>query len=509
MVLEIVRALLMVATTDAELSDLMNAPNDAGETAMHLATNDSQIEQVFSSLLIERSAAAASAPAEEWGLANSGSPSMGRSRFFGVGSSSRRSRLALRMSSSSGAGASPASIVGGGGTAEQWRAVTSLDELIQVSLAGGDANAAAGSNAAGGLRALTYDAKAVELTRKARMILSPPWPTDEDIVARRTYAGPLVTLHRDVHLQGGPHKSLWLRVRSSERHEPPMAETVLDAYKLVHEAVHREGKPVNIYLALSEAAARSETLQALRNEKFAFHHHRFDRETRRSESTEFVYHHFTGDPRKNKVPPYATSIEGAAALVFSADETRVLAVWERHGWGCVGGAVNEGEGKASAIRRELWEEVKLRTDDNFMFFLGGYSQYRARDDLVNDNFSMFVMKVTDDNFEVDNHEIHEATWLPWKEVLRVWKAAGKPTDPFAVTPEKLDPERKLENPWGEKLAALGVCKKTITDEQGQPKEVERGIITKRLLNCLDAWESNKRLPCKYEERKGRLLLGTI
>ena len=73
----------------------------------------------------------------------------------------------------------------------------------------------------------------------------------------------------------------------------------------------------------------------------------------------------------------------------------MLLVWERGSWSTPGGAVEPGENKLDALERELREEVNLTLDlvGWGAQYLGGWQQSKARDNLVNDNFSSFLVKV--------------------------------------------------------------------------------------------------------------------
>ena len=92
---------------------------------------------------------------------------------------------------------------------------------------------------------------------------------------------------------------------------------------------------------------------------------------------------------------YATGIEGATALMFSPDERKVLLVWERGHWTTSGGAVNPGESKLETLIREVHEEVRVHVDQTWegVCYLGGWSAGRARDNLINDNFSAFAVRL--------------------------------------------------------------------------------------------------------------------
>ena len=200
------------------------------------------------------------------------------------------------------------------------------------------------------------------------------------------------------------------------------------------------------------------------------------------DDAEDVYYCWPGRPENDRVPSYATSIEGATGLTLSSDEMKVLLVWERGSWATPGGAVEPGENKLDALERELREEVNLKLDlvGWGAEYLGGWQQAKARDNLVNDNFSAFLVKASDDGFKADESEITHADWFPWKQMLETWRAAGKP---------KTDDQ-------GEKLKhfAMDVGK----PEPPQDKKAENmNRVRLNVLEWLDMWQEGKSIPCEY------------
>ena len=63
-----------------------------------------------------------------------------------------------------------------------------------------------------------------------------------------------------------------------------------------------------------------------------------------------------------------------------------------------------------------------------IFYIGGYSQSRARDGLCNDSFSAFAVVAKTEDYEADKKEIMEARWLDWQSLLRHWQELGSPID---------------------------------------------------------------------------------
>jgi 8-oxo-dGTP pyrophosphatase MutT (NUDIX family) len=228
---------------------------------------------------------------------------------------------------------------------------------------------------------------------------------------------------------------------------------------------------------------------------------------------------------------YATSIEGATGLALSRDETKVLLVWERGSWSTPGGAIEPGENKLDGLARELQEEVGLRASlspspsprlylpwtgrlgmhapvDRLhsplrvcvasvrvlqvavrldlvgwgAHYLGGWQQSRARDNIINDNFSAFLVKVADDNYRADHLEIENADWFEWKPLLDAWRAAGKPTK-----------------------AADGKSLKQFDLDVGKPELDKKGnsmnTVRLNVLQWLDRWQDGRSIPCVYAPEK--------
>ena len=109
---------------------------------------------------------------------------------------------------------------------------------------------------------------------------------------------------------------------------------------------------------------------------------------------QLVYYKWMGEQYSHdRVPSYATSIEGVAAVVLSPDEQRILLIWEYGHWKLVQGAVDPGESKLFTVGREMREEVGIEVDHSFTAkYLGGWQKSKARDYLINDNLSCFAMR---------------------------------------------------------------------------------------------------------------------
>jgi len=320
----------------------------------------------------------------------------------------------------------------------------------------------------------------------------PPRPSPAELAASETPLGPLVS-HKGVVLQGGPHRSIFLRAGCVARYQwVQMWNTLrqlithyLDGEITMFKKRREEGgdpyKSKIIYVVVSLRAMQAIDFGWLYKHGFTFHHYREaghgDTDPDSADANpEYVYKCFPGrDYQDDPVPAYATSIEGAFALILSPDGTKVLLVWERQSWSCPGGTVNIGESKVEAVAREVNEEVGVVVDDSMpMEYLGGYSQGRARDNLVNDNFAAFAVRVKSEEIKVDRKEIFLAKWFDCRRLVEAWRAKGhemtKRVEGLSV-PELDDPERNRVNgsalQWMESyVEGRGLTVKVKQSQQG-------------------------------------------
>jgi 8-oxo-dGTP pyrophosphatase MutT (NUDIX family) len=124
----------------------------------------------------------------------------------------------------------------------------------------------------------------------------------------------------------------------------------------------------------------------------------------------------------DRVPSYATSIEGACAMCLSPDEQSILMTHEFGQLMLPGGAIDPGEGAVEAARREAAEEVSLNLLSSEQFetrLVGGWHQPKSRDCVMNDNYRCFLFKSADGKFAPDGVEIKRAEWVPLARLRKV------------------------------------------------------------------------------------------
>jgi 8-oxo-dGTP pyrophosphatase MutT (NUDIX family) len=191
-------------------------------------------------------------------------------------------------------------------------------------------------------------------------------------------------------------------------------------------------------------------------------------------SAEFVYYCWPGTRETDMVPYYATSIEGATALCFSPDAKRILLVWERGMWSTPGGAVNAGESKLDALARELFEEVGVEVDiSKPKEYLAGWSESRARDNLVNDSFAAFAVHLKNETIRTDKKEIFEAEWFDVEQLLSEWNRLGQPKDKKLKIEMRKDRQARDKDDRERNTIACNVLKWLTTHKDGKGHVVTR------------------------------------
>lgn len=97
---------------------------------------------------------------------------------------------------------------------------------------------------------------------------------------------------------------------------------------------------------------------------------------------------------------------GARALILKKDSVLLIKHTYQKGWYTVGGAVNRKESPLSAVKREVWEEVGIKTTKDPHLFGIYYNPHEGRDDYV----AFYIIKdfTMEENF---SSEIAEKRWF--------------------------------------------------------------------------------------------------
>jgi 8-oxo-dGTP pyrophosphatase MutT (NUDIX family) len=132
---------------------------------------------------------------------------------------------------------------------------------------------------------------------------------------------------------------------------------------------------------------------------------------------------------EDMVPPHASSITGATAILLSRDQEHMLFVREVGGrnkrslaWSTVTGAGDLKENCFDTLVREAKEEVGLGVmTDRPVFYVGGYSMANARDGGVNDQFSVLVATVdaVPGDETLQESEIKDSLWVSVEELRAI------------------------------------------------------------------------------------------
>ena len=292
-------------------------------------------------------------------------------------------------------------------------------------LALGSGAAVAVLAARGSARAQCFSANVEDLKFKGTFIgqLGPQRPSAAEAQAGTTATGNLIVHGDGVIMQRGPFNSLWIRLGCG-----PVVAAAASVTTHVREALTSLAaakNPAAVYVALPERGLEASHISGLLDLGFAYHHYRPQDESS-GRGGEFVYYKWPeGAAHGDRVPAYATSIEGVGAVLLSPDEQSVLLVWEYGCWKPPTGAVDLGEGMLHAVTREVYEEVGLAVDTSYApRYLGGWHTNQSRDQRVNDNFAIFALKALPGTVAVDGSEIVEARWFRIEELVRLCENEG-------------------------------------------------------------------------------------
>ena len=260
--------------------------------------------------------------------------------------------------------------------------------------------------------------------------LTPPLPTPD--AANSTKSGPVV-VHNGILWQRGPYRSWWLRLGHLGASLPAQREMSEALDEAIVRAKNASAIGAAAYVGVPECLVEPRLMALLKERGFRYHHYHDEggggggAAGESGASGEHIYYRWLGDPHHDRVPSYASSIEGVGALILSPDEADVLLVHEWGMWKLVTGAIDVGESAMETVRRESTEEVGTALDPEFRpVCVGGWHLAQARDRRVNDNFRTFVVRAASRDFNADATEVAGARWFPLKELLAIYEGAGEP-----------------------------------------------------------------------------------
>lgn len=127
---------------------------------------------------------------------------------------------------------------------------------------------------------------------------------------------------------------------------------------------------------------------------------------------EYVYYKWNNPEMLDKVPKFATSIGGAAALILSQKQDKAFLVFEYGKFKCVTGSVECGELSVTTARREVFEETSIKLDPNFKPKVCGlWNISSARPGNINDTLICYAMCAMSEDFKLDNTEVSDGRWF--------------------------------------------------------------------------------------------------
>ena len=175
-----------------------------------------------------------------------------------------------------------------------------------------------------------------------------------------------------------------------------------------------------VYVGLSENVLPlngNHFLRFLFNQQYTFHH-------RHEETKEQFYYKWTR-LGKDLVPSYATSIESSGILCLSPDEREVLLIRDSRGpscyWKCIGGPINAGETCLEGALRACRLNIQVKIDDLWApQLLLTANKKKARDELINSHFMLFVCKALSKDICLDDGDVIDAQWVSVDMLSTAW-----------------------------------------------------------------------------------------
>jgi len=236
----------------------------------------------------------------------------------------------------------------------------------------------------------------------------------------------------DVVIQAGRYGSKWIRLLEDFQTVPSAA----DLTRWLDEAQDTSSA---VYFALPQKALNDPAIHELmtvinsRHYKFYTCYNIGDYMT-----NELIWYKWTA-PLPDRVPRYASSIEGGGVVVVSPDESEVLLAEDYGRWGRCGGACEPGENVLECALRECEEETQCQIDSSIPPLLGlVYNQPNARDGIINDHFMLFIVRAKSTDLVVDKTELTDARWFPIAELVKIWDEYEKNHNSNEPIPDRLE-----------------------------------------------------------------------
>ena len=141
--------------------------------------------------------------------------------------------------------------------------------------------------------------------------------------------------------------------------------------------------------------------------KMGYHFHQYD-----LTNNQYIYYKWNNLDVEDKVPKFATSIGGAAAIILSKDESKIFLVFEYGKFKLVTGSVETGELSVITAFREVKEETGIQLDQKFITKVCGlWNIANARTGKINDTLVCYLVKAEEDDFELDTFEVSDGRWF--------------------------------------------------------------------------------------------------
>ncbi|GAB5354926.1 hypothetical protein AAMO2058_000161300 [Amorphochlora amoebiformis] len=217
---------------------------------------------------------------------------------------------------------------------------------------------------------------------------------------------PREDIGHDAVIQAARFGNYWIRIR-----RPGISPSDLVAWMKTCESKKKAG----VHIGIPQHLVTQALIGAMTTMGYKFY-------TYHERTNELCWYKWARIGVPDKVPKYATSIEGGGVIVLSPDEKKVLLVKERGRYLRAGGALDTGESCLDTALRECREETGVEIDPSFTPVVGiAYQQPASRDGTINDHFMLFVVKAKSTDLNLDTNEIQGAHWFDIHVMLDAWK----------------------------------------------------------------------------------------